>query len=99
RDLIVTGVQTCALPICGTTMIGNPQTTFLVPTFPLVLIFGATFGERLSDIALLVVACEGGWRLGRHLGFRAAPALLGALAFPFRSEERRVGKECRSRGS
>jgi hypothetical protein len=60
----------------GTTMIGNPQTTFLVPTFPLVLVFGATLGMRLSIIAVILVSCEGGYRLGRQLG-------LGALASVF----------------
>lgn len=67
----------------GTTLVGNPQTTYLVPTFPLVLLFGTTFGERLSDIPVLVLGCEGGYRLMRHLGTRGAAALLCALAFPF----------------
>src|SRR5438445_11757349 len=55
RDIGVTGVQTCALPICGSR--GRP---------------------RLP------------------LGGRALPRLPQAAAN--RSEERRVGKECRSRG-
>lgn len=67
----------------GTTLIGNPQTTFLVPTFPLILIFGTTFGERLSNIPVLLVGCEGMWRLLRHLGIGRSGALLGAFAFPF----------------
>ncbi len=67
----------------GTTMIGNPQTTFLVPTFPLVLWFGTTFGERLSNIPVLVLGCEGGWRLMRWLGVRRSAALLVAVALPF----------------
>jgi hypothetical protein len=67
----------------GTTLIGNPQTTFLVPTFPLVIAFGTTFGQRLSEVALLVIACEGGYRLMRQLGLAGAAALLGAVAFPF----------------
>src|SRR5439155_20204831 len=66
----------------GTPMLGNPQTTFLVPTFPLVLLFGTTFGERLSILAVLIVGCEGGYRLVRQLGMRPTAALLGAIAFP-----------------
>ncbi len=67
----------------GTTLIGNPQTTYLVPTFPLVLRFGTTFGERLSNIPVLLLGCEGCWRLMRHLGVRRVPALLAVVAFPF----------------
>jgi hypothetical protein len=67
----------------GTTFIGNPQTTFLVPTFPLVLWFGTTFGQRLSNIVVLVVGCEGAWRLARWLGVRRLAALVAPLSFPF----------------
>lgn len=67
----------------GTTMIGNPQTTYLTPTFPLVLLFGTTFGERLSQIPVLLLGCEGGWRLLRHLGTGRAAALLAAVALAF----------------
>ena len=66
----------------GTTLIGNPQTTFLVPTFPLVLVFGTTLGMRLSEMTVVLVGCEGCWRLMRHLGARPLPALLGAVAYP-----------------
>jgi hypothetical protein len=67
----------------GTTLIGNPQTTYLVPTFPLVLRFGTTFGERLSNIPVLLLGCEGCWRLMRHLGVRRVASLLAVVAFPF----------------
>src|SRR5579871_3748966 len=66
----------------GTTMIGNPQTTFLVPTFPLVLAFGATWGQRLSNLVVIVIGCEGAYRLARHLGMGGAARLLVAFAFP-----------------
>src|SRR5206468_5837506 len=56
RDLIVTGVQTCALPIS------------VHPT--------------ISDVPDAIVECTGS----------TAPSATGT-----RSEERRVGKECRSR--
>src|SRR6266478_9121190 len=58
RDLTVTGVQTCALPISA-----SPACSPGRPRLP-----------------------------ARHRGLRAATA-------PTRSEERRVGKECRSRWS
>ena len=66
----------------GITHVGNPQTTFLTPTFPLVLWFGSTLGERLSILAVLIVACEGGYRLCRFLGMGAPAALLGAVSYP-----------------
>src|SRR3989304_3689363 len=58
RHVAVTGVQTCALPICTTGRPGN----------------GRRYGERQS---------KSGCRSARGL---------------YRSEESRVGKECRSRG-
>src|SRR6478672_12504153 len=63
RDLIVTGVQTCALPICS---------GFSAPGF-------------------------GGWKNRNHN--RATPSSIRGNATATRSEERRVGKECRSRWS
>src|SRR3712207_7128646 len=74
RDIGVTGVQTCALPI-----------------FEVVLIAAATVGTgdpQLDTLVgnLLVVAAA--WVLGD-----------GARRRRERSEERRVGKECRSRWS
>src|SRR5688572_31332993 len=72
RDLTVTGVQTCALPICKkTNQVG--------------------IGAELSQMAsyLYVVA-----------PVKGAPAEQGGVrAGDIRSEERRVGKECRSRWS
>src|SRR5205823_11520196 len=61
RDKLVTGVQTCALPIC------QPSST----------------------------------RIRGELGWRPQVSLEDGLAaqWSWRSEERRVGKECRSRWS
>src|SRR5205085_4339455 len=82
RDLTVTGVQTCALPISIWWFY-----LFWLPKF-----LDARFGLKLSQlIAPLVViyliadvgSIFGGW-------------LSGALIKRGRSEERRVGKECRS---
>src|SRR5256886_10589505 len=83
RDLTVTGVQTCALPICK------------------------RFSQGISFL--------GSYTLSKALGYTTAngmvlhPANLRANygptdydrqhVFSFRSEERRVGKECRSRWS
>src|SRR5205809_5470221 len=62
RDVAVTGVQTCALPI---------------------------FRSRRLDTPILIITGHGEYDL-------ALRALRGGA---YRSEERRVGKECRSRGS
>src|SRR2546422_6711518 len=63
RDVAVTGVQTCALPISvGSGLIDRPK-------------------------------CDG------YAGTLRAAAIAAILAGSLRSEERRVGKECRSRWS
>src|SRR5258708_31652510 len=84
RDDLVTGVQTCALPIFGLkakgdvlVQIGHHQAAMECLD---------TAGEeflRLED--------EGNWARSRISWIVAATSL--------RSEERRVGKECRSRWS
>src|SRR2546430_2544875 len=70
RDLTVTGVQTCALPI----FVGHS--------------FGGLFTQMIAGRGLSAasVAIDPG-------PFR------GILVLPIRSEERRVGEECRSRWS
>src|SRR2546430_3150733 len=83
RDLTVTGVQTCALPICLVRLAGDGAERH------------RSGGEALHDL-------RGG------LDLLERDALLGELEAHQttqrrpsrrRSEERRVGKECRSRGS
>src|SRR3712207_7501218 len=85
RDIGVTGVQTCALPISFATgpyfMAHMWTRAFLLIAFPVVVGLVAMIGW--------VVAW---WRGTLTAAGRAA------LAFG-RSEERRVGKECRSRWS
>src|SRR5690606_40258189 len=83
RDFHVTGVQTCALPICtiGTVM-KNLAEGVAVVTLVLALFLGTLRG------AFAVV-------LG--IPFAMSVALFGMLLFGVRSEERRVGKECRWR--
>src|SRR5206468_5487355 len=97
RDLIVTGVQTCALPISG------------LPAGPVPLVIalhglGQTI-DSLQEWLHLDAAAErehfvvvypqayGKWSYGRPIG-APMPQVNGKT----RSEERRVGKECRDRG-
>src|SRR5258708_8119843 len=82
RDDLVTGVQTCALPIstndahieigkgaAGPALKIKTGTAFTWPS--------------------VYFKNDGGWDLSKY----------GEISFPERSEERRVGKECRSRWS
>src|SRR5438552_18868032 len=79
RDDLVTGVQTCALPIfCKT----HSSTLGSSPHLP-VSVYG-TGAERTRYEAFLGSMIRTSW-----LALR--------LVSPSRSEERRVGKECRSR--
>src|SRR5688572_32878765 len=80
RDLTVTGVQTCALPICASV----PDADWLyVP--PTVKMPGSPIGVLTSVMVI------------RPLLFRTLVPLQPQV--PMRSEERRVGKECRCRWS
>src|SRR5438874_10295464 len=82
RDLYVTGVQTCALPIFGSV---------------------AAYRDRwsINDHEPLGAAPDGcaidRTKEWTELTTRLEPEHL--IAAPARSEERRVGKECRARGS
>src|SRR5688572_32991472 len=73
RDLTVTGVQTCALPISA------------LPNLELI---------RVECLIMIESLSRWDHRFRQSLGWegRLAPAQV-----PKRSEERRVGKECRSR--
>src|SRR3712207_8104196 len=82
RDIGVTGVQTCALPIFS------------------------SFAEDLEHVLILRYGGEhpelylGEVRLDQHATFFGPDAAPEASPFgQTRSEERRVGKECRSRWS
>src|SRR5206468_7514542 len=75
RDLIVTGVQTCALPISRR----SPRGARLSAR--------AAAGARFVQVILDEVA---------RLEARAVVAGIEPLEQHLRSEERRVGKECRS---
>src|SRR2546421_6335696 len=80
RDLIVTGVQTCALPIFGSQA---------KPT-------------RGCQSALALFSTKQEWPIIGSLWItllRSVTKLAHRPATSLRSEERRVGKECRSRWS
>src|SRR3712207_7240427 len=78
RDIGVTGVQTCALPICPTSS-RCAHWSLITPGLP------TTLRRQLSS------------RTTRYNG--PPPARKRCWRLSRRSEERRVGKECRSRWS
>src|SRR5256886_4146389 len=82
RDLTVTGVQTCALPIYSSVPLLH---------LPLVVLTDRNCASACDAFSGAVKDL----RLGTLVGTRTA----GIVAAPARSEERRVGKECRSRWS
>src|SRR5206468_6838661 len=82
RDLIVTGVQTCALPIFGWRRVP------VDPAAP-----GPLARTVLPQVRQVFVGSGGPARLGR-----ATPGDTADQEALERSEERRVGKEWRARG-
>src|SRR5256885_5370800 len=83
RDYKVTGVQTCALPIF-------PSAKYSWSCFSLKSINGSTAMD-FSD------TCTNGG--ADPVAATVCPGSQASLATRYRSEERRVGKECRSRWS
>src|SRR2546430_13088618 len=83
RDLTVTGVQTCALPISG--LRGSRLLDFLE--------------ERLDPRGVLHRAIGTELDVGRDAQVQVLAQPVAHEAARARSEERRVGKECRSRWS
>src|SRR5689334_23390251 len=81
RDGTVTGVQTCALPICRCGFRTIRSVESIMPP---------------SEIALRGSRLERTLKKAFHYPNYAATRLAGVFG---RSEERRVGKECRSRWS
>src|SRR5206468_9565354 len=84
RDLIVTGVQTCALPILPVTSM--PDRVLAVSAgvaLGLGMLLLTVYGLRDYSISL----------------FMGTPFGVGIVVGYLRSEERRVGKECRCRWS
>src|SRR5690349_24180708 len=83
RDLYVTGVQTCALPISPYNDAGGPNSGSAY------VLFGGASGLGSIDLG----------NLSLKDGFRIQGERFGEIAGISRSEERRVGKECRCRWS
>src|SRR5256884_5792311 len=84
RDVAVTGVQTCALPIC----VRDIPATLCCKARPLALREMAT--QTRADAKLSRTRSVAALRIREHTE---------ELEEANRSEERRVGKECRSRWS
>src|SRR5205809_4694706 len=82
RDVAVTGVQTCALPICG--LLAAVATALMASQLVLGLVVAV-----IAFIMIGIGVGAAGTSLLVLLAKRTAPER--------RSEERRVGKECRSR--
>src|SRR3546814_16119962 len=78
RCALVTGVQTCALPIC----MDDPY--FLAPALEIRIVHAGKYCRQAIALQLECV-------LG---GVMAAPNQIRQARAQFRSEERRVGKEC-----
>lgn len=70
----------------GIPHLANPTVALLVPTLPLVLVFGAAVGQKLTVVAMLVVGLEGCHRLARALGADALSALLAGPVFALSGE-------------
>src|SRR5207302_4012172 len=93
RDFHVTGVQTCALPIwIGVRMSGGDNCASTLPSLNSTI-------ECTTDSGWITMSiCSGGKSNSQHASINSRP-LLNMLAESMRSEERRVGKEGRSRWS
>src|SRR3712207_7504418 len=90
RDNGVTGVQTCALPIFFL------RGLFVFGAQLLPRLFGEVAGRLVAATSSLPFVLGGPLFLGPLL---QAFLVFSLLALVSRSEERRVGKECRSRWS
>src|SRR5690554_6992403 len=84
RDADVTGVQTCALPISSTNQPRSPPCSRVVTSRDRLAASDAKSSPYCSRLNTSIAACSLSTRICRACT---------------RSEERRVGKECRSRWS
>src|SRR5206468_5066817 len=97
RDLIVTGVQTCALPICAQEVReGVDVHAWRRDVRPDPVNHEAKKGEEELFLELRDLEQIGN-RITHAIVPPACSILVLALADTARSEERRVGKECRWR--
>src|SRR5437762_5747223 len=90
RDTSVTGVQTCALPICCADHALLPGAGRLAGGADPLSVFLHASVAAVPHRALRTARAA-----GRHRALLSHPG--ARLCAAFRSEERRVGKECRSR--
>src|SRR5206468_7593380 len=93
RDLIVTGVQTCALPISLTPI----QAGAIAPALDDKDVIGTSQTGSGKTLAFLIPMIEMLQREASHETRHQTRALVLLPTRELRSEERRVGKEWRSR--
>src|SRR5699024_11644878 len=84
RDRNVTGVQTCALPIFGSTNFGKEAQLYL-------------HHDNQNHILHMMPFTFSNFSVDRLLAYLANQESYSYFGKHLRSEERRVGKECRSR--
>src|SRR5690606_41181755 len=96
RDFHVTGVQTCALPICYVPIRGGGIDWVAVTTARMKGWLTYSFGERTFRHHRKM-GTAGSSELGARFHYGRKDYYLGG--HPLRSEERRVGQEARSRVS
>ena len=65
----------------GNVMLANPQSTFLSPSFLLVLLFGVIPGLKLSVLVHVVVGMYGMYRVGATLGLPRTGRIAAAFIF------------------
>src|SRR2546421_13021028 len=95
RDLIVTGVQTCALPIyIGCYPITTSRFIFGEEPLSVLGLIERDPDFRTDRLASAILEFPSGQAV-----FTCSTQLVSYQRMQFRSEERRVGKECRSRWS
>src|SRR5256885_13864397 len=99
RDYKVTGVQTCALPISITRRFGvlDKARVPLRPHFGMLAVAPREAGLIDSIPPSYFGGNLDNWRAGKGATLFLPVSVPGALFSVGRSEERRVGKECRSR--
>src|SRR5207247_6632050 len=88
RDPLVTGVQTCALPIWALPRLFTCRQAAMLCLQP-------QCNKKI--VALQNKVCGGIGRPGASAGCEAHALMSQPAPMAHRSEERRVGKECRSR--
>ncbi len=65
----------------GNVMLANPQSTFLSPSFLLVLLFGVIPGLKLSVLVHVIIGMYGMYRVGATLGLPRTGRIAAAFVF------------------